>query len=242
MPFYKLKTIDIDERDVLRSSGISPEKAEKKNGAMLNMCRIALERSRKLIDHRILYRILPVIGADEGGLIIDTGDGTENSRPVHIGGTLLRRHIPQATELVVILMTLGPRLEHTAIELTRTSTMEGYILDSVGGAALRYISNKTCSYFETLFNARGLKVSHPYDPGMEGWPVEAGQPEIFSVLNSAEAGVRLNEYFTMIPKKSMTMVIGAGKVVPTTRRSCDTCLSRNTCIYRRLNEDDENGA
>lgn len=239
MPFYELETIDIDVRDVLRSTGISPAKAEKKNGAILQMCRDALEQSRSLINQKILYRVLPVIGTDDRGLIINTGTPS-NTRPIHIGGSVLNREIPQATELVVILMTLGPELEDRAIKLTHTSTTEGYILDSVGGAALRYISNTVCSYFEELFASRGLKISHPYDPGMEGWPVETGQPEIFSVLNGEEAGVRLNEHFMMIPKKSMTMVMGAGKDIATTRRSCDTCPSRNTCIYRRLNEDEHN--
>lgn len=238
MPFHTLEEIAINVSDVLRSSGMSPKKAARKNGGMMKTAAEALEQSKTLIRPVILYRELPVVSADRQGLLLTAGT-PEAPQQAYIGGPVLAEKIPQAELLIVILMTLGPDLEQAAVELTKVSTLEGYILDCTGGAALRYMSNTVCSYFETLYESRGMKVSHPYDPGMEGWPVEAGQPEIFSLLDTEKTGVRLNEHFMMIPKKSMTMVIGVGRDIQATRRSCETCPSRNTCIYRRLNTDEQ---
>jgi cobalamin-dependent methionine synthase I len=57
----------------------------------------------------------------------------------------------------------------------------------------------------------GLHTSIPLIPGMNGWPVDVGQPQIFTALDAAIIGVSLNENAQMIPRKSISMVVGIGK-------------------------------
>lgn len=236
MPLYTIDKVNIGVKDLFRSSGISPAKAEKKGGALLSIGEKTVEKGLTLIKPKIVYRILSVEAVCSNGLLLNSGTpGGED--PFCFGGAFLAGEIPQAEKLVVILMTIGQELETEAIRLTKTSTMEGYMLDCLGSAALRYISNTVWTYFEKLYCTDNLEVSHPYDPGMEGWPVNVGQQEIFNVLSGEETGVVLNEYFMMIPKKSMTMVLGVGRGFKSTRRSCSTCSSKDNCIYRKLNDE-----
>ena len=56
--------------------------------------------------------------------------------------------------------------------------------------------------------AKNLRTSIPLIPGMNDWPVDVGQPQIFSVLDAARIGVSLNESAQMIPRKSISMLVG----------------------------------
>jgi hypothetical protein len=43
---------------------------------------------------------------------------------------------------------------------------------------------------------------------MVGWSVEQGQPQIFSILDPLEIDMRLTPIMLMIPRKSLTFVLG----------------------------------
>jgi hypothetical protein len=67
---------------------------------------------------------------------------------------------------------------------------------------------------------------------MVGWPVEQGQPQIFDLLDAGEIGVQLNESTMMLPRKSLTFVLGIGKELMAGGRTCDYCSLKETCWYR----------
>jgi hypothetical protein len=67
---------------------------------------------------------------------------------------------------------------------------------------------------------------------MVGWPVEQGQPQIFDLLDADEIGVRLTESMMMVPRKSLTFVLGIGKKLIAGGRTCDYCSLKGTCRYR----------
>jgi hypothetical protein len=67
---------------------------------------------------------------------------------------------------------------------------------------------------------------------MVGWPVEQGQPQIFDLLNAGEIGVQLTESMMMIPRKSLSLVLGVGRELIAGGRTCDYCSMKETCRYR----------
>jgi len=80
--------------------------------------------------------------------------------------------------------------------------------------------------------AEGLGTTIPLSPGLLGWPVVIGQRQIFALLDTASAGVRLTEGYMMIPKKSTSLVIGVGTDVEHVGESCDYCSMAATCRFR----------
>ena len=231
MPFIQINHIGLTIDDILRSIGIPRTRTGMLKSSLPEICGRTLETMKELIEQRILYRVLPVLSVAENGFRLEAGIPGKTEEFL-FGGPGLVKAIPGASCLIVILITLGPELERKALELSKTSVVEGYTLDCAGGAALRYFSDAVCFHFEKEYARTGLAVSHPYDPGMDGWPVEQGQREIFSILDGREAGVVLNGHFMMIPQKSVTMVLGVGEHFPFTRRSCHVCSCRDTCVYK----------
>jgi hypothetical protein len=77
-----------------------------------------------------------------------------------------------------------------------------------------------------------LKTSMPLNPGMVGWPVEKGQPEIFLLLDSEQIQVSLTDSCMMTPNKSLSIVIGLGSKVTSVGSSCDYCTLKGICKYQ----------
>jgi hypothetical protein len=58
---------------------------------------------------------------------------------------------------------------------------------------------------------QGFKTTRSLNPGIPGWEVTQGQPQIFNALPAGDIGVSLTESGIMMPKKSLAFVIGIMK-------------------------------
>jgi hypothetical protein len=67
---------------------------------------------------------------------------------------------------------------------------------------------------------------------MVGWPVSEGQRQLFDLLNWEEIGVTLLPTGMMMPRKSLTQVIGRGRDVSADGEPCDYCSMGERCLYR----------
>jgi hypothetical protein len=75
-----------------------------------------------------------------------------------------------------------------------------------------------------------LQASKPLSPGSLEWPVEVGQPEIFALLDPSLAGISLTSGGMMLPKKSMSFIVGLGMEMSQTGM-CEVCSLKTTCRY-----------
>jgi hypothetical protein len=67
---------------------------------------------------------------------------------------------------------------------------------------------------------------------MQGWPVEVGQRQIFEILNPSQIDIQLTASYLMIPRKSLSMVIGLGSNILEKGTTCDYCSMKETCRYQ----------
>lgn len=83
-------------------------------------------------------------------------------------------------------------------------------LDGLGSAGVESLANAACRQFEIEAEEQHLEATIPLSPGMIDWSVEEGQPQIFDLLPAEEIGVKLTPSWVMIPRKSLSMVMGIG--------------------------------
>ena len=105
-------------------------------------------------------------------------------------------------------------------------------LDGAGSASVEALANAACLYFERKAAEEETQVSMPLSPGMIDWSVDDGQPQIFQLLGEAGSIVQLTPSSIMIPRKSLTMVMGVGTELKSSDRTCDFCTMRETCRYQ----------
>jgi len=94
------------------------------------------------------------------------------------------------------------------------------------------LANAACRRIEDEAKAVALQTSIPLSPGMIGWPVEEGQAQIFNLLNAKEIGVCVTPAWVMLPRKSLSMVLGIGTRMVEAGKTCDYCTLRETCRHQ----------
>ena len=218
---WELK-LDVDA--VLRGQGADPAAIRARSPSLVETAARALEEGLPLADPVVVARRLPVESLRHERLTL-IGGGT-------LSGALIAQHLGPAQEVVALLCTVGEALENYAAEVMASQMVYGLALDGVGSAAVEALANAACRRYELEAAERGMQTTIPLSPGMLGWPVEQGQPEIFSLIDAQAAGVRLTDSLIMIPRKSLTMVLGIGPEVSVGGRTCDYCSLRETCRYQ----------
>lgn len=224
MPIWNTKDLDFDVDAVLRGQGADPEVIRKRSPRLVEIAERALEEGRALLQPQTLFRELDVIELRHDRLVLDDG--------ITLSGELITEHLGPVERVVLILCTVGNALEAQAADVSKDNIVYGLALDGVGSAAVEALANAACKYFEDQATGQGLQTSIPISPGMVGWPVDKGQPEIFNILVPAQIDVHLTEYGLMLPRKSLTMLLGFGQTMKTDGRTCDYCAMRATCRYQ----------
>jgi hypothetical protein len=215
-------TIDVDA--VLRGQGADPAAIRARSPRLVDTARQALDEGAPLLTPKVLYQRLQVdeIRHEQVRFI----DGKR------LQGALLPQHLAGAGEVALVLCTIGEALEAHSSEAARDDIVYGLALDGVGSAGVEALANAVCASFESQARESGLQTSIPLSPGMLGWSVEQGQPQIFEILDPAEVGVRLSPSILMIPRKSLTFVLGIGEKMNESARTCDYCSLQDTCRYQ----------
>lgn len=216
---------------VLRAQGAEPGSIRARRPALVQVAEWALVEGLPLLEPKVAYERYPVAGMRHEKLELDALVQGPGVRP-GLSGRLIAQHLGPARHVVALVCTLGPELEEVAAGLMETDPLLGWALDALGSAAVEALSLEVCNDFEAQAAASGLQTSLPLSPGMVGWPVEIGQPQIFSLVNAGEIGVTLTSSSFMTPRKSLSMVLGIGKDLDTGSRTCDFCSLNETCRYQ----------
>ena len=224
MPIWDSRQMDLDIDAVLRGQGAEPGVIRKRNPQLVDIAQRALEEANPLLEPRTIFQDLEVEKFRHEQLLLDGGS--------RLTGKLITEHLGPAMRVIVILCTIGEALEEYATRMASEDIVYSLALDGVGSAAVELLANIACRYFEEQALESGMQTSIPLSPGMMGWSVEVGQPEVFKILQPSQVGVRLSEFGLMIPRKSLTMVLGLGETMKTGGRTCDYCAMRETCRYQ----------
>lgn len=216
--------LDYDVDDVVRSQSADPVSIRARRPKLIELSERALADGRNLIEPAVLTKRLPVTAARHNRITLGNGS--------HLTGPLITEHLGGAEEVVVMLCTIGDRLGEKALAECETNLSYGFALDAVGSAAVHALNAAACNHIEQEAAAAGLQTSLPLSPGMEGWGVDPGQREVFSIINPEEVGVVISPTLEMRPLKSVTAIIGVGADIATKGAICDYCALRDTCRQR----------
>ena len=156
----------------------------------------------------------------------------EGDKAIH--GPALPAILPEAKELVVLICTIGPKLEKQAGDFTKKGeALRGMLLDGIGSAAVDTLVPKILRIIAGEVAPRGYEISSPVNPGMPGFSMSE-QWNLVKLAKAHEIGVSLTQSGMLIPRKSTSMVIGVGPRMTrwTQAQVCARCSLRKTCTYK----------
>ena len=223
MPLLRDWDLSLDVDQVLRAQGADPAVLRARRPALVDAAEQALQEGLAYLAPVAAYRELAVESLRHERLFLTGGVLT---------GPLVAQHLRSAQQVVVLACTIGDALERVISEAMSEDPVRGLALDGLGSAAAEGLAAAAAAHFEDQARAQGLHTTIPLSPGMVGWPVEEGQAEIFSLVDGGEAGISLTSGGMMVPRKSISLVLGVGKDVAAAGKACDFCNLRETCRYQ----------
>jgi hypothetical protein len=230
MPVLSEWEISLNVDDVLQAEGADPQAIRLRRPSLVTATEAAIQRGLPMLEPRVLYEKFAVNRLVHDRLELQLNH--HSVRKAFLSGELVTRHLGRAQEVVVMVATIGRQLDEMVSSLFKVDPVVAVALDGVGSAAVEKLAILACNHFESEVNANGLNTTIPLNPGMVGWPVDQGQPEIFSLLDSEQIDVDLTESCMMSPNKSLSMVLGIGRDVSPLGTSCDFCSLKGVCRYQ----------
>ncbi len=214
----------LDADGVLRGQGADAASVRRRSPRLLALAERAARDGAALLDPVVAYRRLAVHSRPPGRILLEGGSA--------LTGPLVAARLARATEVAVAVATVGWRLEARVSRMLGRDLPYALALDGLGSAAVETLVSSARIHFRESAASHGAGVTIPLCPGMEGWPLAAAQREVFDLLGAGAAGVRVDASGQMLPRKSLSMVIGLGPHVAEDGRTCDHCGLRTRCRHR----------
>lgn len=226
MPVVRDIRLSMRSRELLRREGIReysrlrPEIRDVIKGLLVEV------RRGRLVQPAIAYEVYSITKAESRRLRLDGG--------AMLNGPMLPAALPGARELAVAVCTIGPELEQKVTDYSEErQPLRSLLLDGIGSAAVDSLVRETVRLIAQEASSRGLEASSPVGPGMPGFNISE-QWQMLNLVRADDIGVSLTSTATMVPRKSVSMVMGIGSHMPkwTPAEVCARCSLRRTCPYR----------
>lgn len=152
---------------------------------------------------------------------------------------IVTSQLKNADLMFVFLATIGDKMEKWVEELRSEGELaNSYIADLIASAAAEKTADFIHDYITKEMKKNNMGVSNRYSPGYCNWHVSE-QHKLFSFFPKNFCGVTLKESALMMPIKSISGIIAAGRKVEWSDYLCDTCKVKD-CTYRIKNKQNKN--
>ncbi|MEA4848592.1 MAG: vitamin B12 dependent-methionine synthase activation domain-containing protein [Clostridiaceae bacterium] len=210
----------IDRNEALRYMGYRGQNLDDNMEKLLDAC---INEVSNVSKGSSLYKIFDMERAEEG---------------LHLKGTTLvlcgndiHTHLSEAEKCAVMAVTLGLEIDKRIAFYSKTDLAKGLIFDACAAAAVESLCDTVQEEIEAEARAMGLETTTRYSPGYGDFSIEI-QKDIIKVLDTyRRIGLSVNESSIMIPRKSVTAVIGMQTEKRYKEKNiCKVCNNRD-CLF-----------
>jgi hypothetical protein len=226
MPVIRDIPLSLETKEALRRQGLGRGAKVRPEIKALILELLASVKKTRLLEPAVAYEYYTVSGMN-GSQISLEGDKA-------IQSPLLPAIFPEAKELAAVVVTIGPRLEKKVADYTKSGqALRGMILDGIGSTAVDMLVPEALKIIADEVSSRGYEVSSPVNPGMPGFPLTE-QWNLLGLVSADEIGVSLTHSGILVPRKSVSLVIGIGPKMTrwTQAEVCARCSLRESCHYK----------
>jgi hypothetical protein len=218
--------LSFEAEQVLEGQGIPPSQA---SPPLIATAEEVLGEARELLAPAAIYTILPVRTFEHQQVVLDGG--------ATFSGPLVARALAGAAEVAVAVCSIGSALDERVSALFAAGDpMRALALDGAGTAAVKLLAGMVDVRICDAASMRGWSVGMRASPGQEGWPIQQ-QHVLFGLVPGEKIGVRLTSSCLMLPRKSVSFIVGLGPELRADAVPCDFCSKRERCQWRAQKPD-----
>jgi hypothetical protein len=214
---------DIDIQQVLRNIGYG------------NNCQPPA-RIESLIDdyvENVYHLIEPSYSCVIRDIMLVQGASVVIDGSIIFESEVVARLLERCGKVAVFLVTIGNRLEEMVHLLAKDRLMlQATVLDAIGSDVVEKAVDFVQGRIGQAANFDGFGISRRFSPGYCDWDVSQ-QKMVFQAVDGESAGVHLTEGCLMLPRKSISGIIGIGPANSVENYNpCRTCYKQD-CPGRR---------
>ncbi len=216
--------IDIDKQEILSNIGYSDE--YQPSARIASLVNDYVENYHDLIASSYSYNIRDVESVT--GARVNIGDS------ITLESKVIARLLKRCEKVAVFTLTIGNHLEEMVAHLAENGlVLQATVLDAIGSGATEKLADYVDDRIKRMAKIEGLVTSQRFSPGYCDWEVSQ-QKMVFKALNGDTAGIRLTESLLMVPRKSVSGIIGIGPAHHNIANynPCHTC-NKKDCPGRR---------
>jgi len=216
--------IEIDEKQVYRYLGYGA--GHRRSARTSSIINEYIENAHHLIEASYSYVTRDIERVRRSCVFVE---GSIMFRSEVIAGLL-----EQCCCVSVFIATIGSRLEETVLKLAEERlVLQSAVLDAIGSAAVDGLAGLVQAKIAEEAGNKGLCISQRFSPGYCDWTIRQ-QEAVFRIIGENSNGVSLTEGYLMIPRKSISGVIGIGLSSSSVMKynPCKTC-GKQDCRGRR---------
>jgi len=138
-------------------------------------------------------------------------------------------------QAVLLAATLGAQSERMILKEQARNKSDALLLDAILSAAIESVCDAYESALRMQLENAGMYLTDRFSPGYGDMPIIQAK-EICDVLSSANTiGLTVSQSGIMIPRKSVTAIMGISKARVKRRSSgCTVCAMRESCSFSRI--------
>lgn len=179
-----------------------------------------LEQVKEKVQPRFVFRRLPVSDGEIIGFPMEGKD--------------IRELLESCDEAILMAVTLGQAVE---VLLRRSEVMDmadAVIMDACASAAVENVCDNLEADLRAELEKENLHLTSRFSPGYGDLPIFT-QTKMCEILNAQKRiGLTVTDNYIMIPRKSVTAVMGISKRPQRLReQGCEACNMFLTCTYRK---------
>ncbi len=218
----------IDRKEALRYMGHRGQKLDHTLESLLDAC---IEEVKAVSRESFTYRIFD-LEKQEQGLYL-------KGSTLLLMGKDIGAHLEKAEKCAIMAVSLGLEIDKRITIYSRTDLTRSVVFDACAVAAVEALCDEVQQEIEEKAKSMGLHINQRFSPGYGDFPIDIQKDIIKALGTYAKFGLGVNESSIMIPRKSVTAVIGLqGESCSAREHKCIKCGDKN-CIYREDEDADE---
>ena len=219
--------IHINPNEVLLYLGYTGGEVDPQLEADMAACAQAVEKAAR---PKVTYRIFQL----KDGRLYQTGEHGPRRVDFPLPGEDIRRHLDECTRAVLMAATLGPDVETLLMRTQVQDMARALIMDGCASSAIESVCDGFESSLRRQYEAEGHFLTDRFSPGYGDMPISL-QTDFCDLLDTRRRiGLTVSRSGILLPRKSVTAVMGIADT-PRTRRSsgCANCSMFRTCTIRK---------
>ncbi|MBN2239220.1 MAG: hypothetical protein JW712_05565 [Dehalococcoidales bacterium] len=194
--------IDIDSKQIL--SRIGYDEGTEPPARIRHLVDDYIENYHNLIEFAYSYTFRDIDLVLGGKVIL--GDS------MMLESKVIANLCKRCDKVAIFVLTIGGYLEEMVAYLVDSGmVLQATVLDAVGSCAAEQMAGLIEERIKSYCSIQEQCISRRFSPGYCDWNVR-GQEVLFQILNDDTAGVSITDEYLMIPRKSVSGIIGVGDI------------------------------